>query len=286
MSTTQPSGGRILVIDDNQELTEVLVDLFASAGYAARGALDGAEAMQQIDSTPFDLVVLDLGLPKVSGIDILKHLRSLPDSPKVIILTGDDTPETILNVLQGQADQFIAKPASRERVLEVAQQLLTRPQEVLPFVVVSAKPDWVELLVPCQLENAERIESFILSLNTKLPHGTREAIGTAFRELLMNAIEWGGQLDPNRSVRIACLRSDRVVLYRIQDPGAGFRPTELSHAAIGNEPGQPYAHMAARAEKGLRPGGFGLLMTRTVVDELIYNEAHNELVFIKYLGGA
>jgi hypothetical protein len=41
--------------------------------------------------------------------------------------------------------------------------------------------------------------------------------------------------------------------------------------------------MSARSEKGLRPGGFGLLMTRTLVDELIFNEAHNEVVFIKYL---
>jgi len=41
--------------------------------------------------------------------------------------------------------------------------------------------------------------------------------------------------------------------------------------------------MTARSEKGIRPGGFGLLMTHTLVDELIYNEAHNEVVFIKYL---
>jgi CheY-like chemotaxis protein/anti-sigma regulatory factor (Ser/Thr protein kinase) len=286
MSSTRPSRGRILVVEDNQELNELLVNTFTTSGYAATGVLDGAAALDQINTASFDLILLDLGLPKISGLEILKELQNRPDSPKVIVMTGDDTTETLLNVLQGQAHQFIGKPASRERVLEAVEQTLNAPREaLLPIEVVSAKPDWVELLVPCRLENAERIEGFILGLNTKLPADVGEAIGLAFRELLMNAIEWRGKLDPNRKVRIACIRSDHILLYRIQDPGPGFRPDDLNHAAIGNAPDQPYGHMAARVEKGLRPGGFGLLMTRTVVDELIYNEAHNEVVFIKYLKG-
>ena len=138
-------------------------------------------------------------------------------------------------------------------------------------------------MVPCQLEIADRIESFVHGLTIKFSEEIRESVGRAFRELLMNAIEWGGQLDASRKVRIACLRSDKMLLYRIQDPGPGFQPERLPHAAVSNEPGDPFAHMASRSEKGLRPGGFGLLMTRSFVDELIYNESHNEVVFIKYL---
>jgi anti-sigma regulatory factor (Ser/Thr protein kinase) len=74
-----------------------------------------------------------------------------------------------------------------------------------------------------------------------------------------------------------------MLFYRIQDPGPGFKPECLSHAAVSNNPSQPFAHMEVRSEKGLRPGGFGLLMTRSFVDALIYNEAHNEVVFVKYL---
>jgi anti-sigma regulatory factor (Ser/Thr protein kinase) len=120
-------------------------------------------------------------------------------------------------------------------------------------------------------------------LDAGLPSDVRESIGRAFRELLMNAVEWGGHLDPNRNVRISCLRTKRMVLYRIADPGPGFSPEKLAHAAISNQDDQPVGHMQVREEKGLRPGGFGLLMTRALVDELIYNEAHNEVVFVKYL---
>jgi anti-sigma regulatory factor (Ser/Thr protein kinase) len=154
---------------------------------------------------------------------------------------------------------------------------------VRPIEVISARRDWVELLVPCDREAAERIQEFLAGLDSDLPEEVRSSVGQAFREMLMNAIEWGGRLDPSRSVRIAYLRARRMLLYRIADPGAGFRIEELSHAAVNNQPDQPMQHALVREEKGLRPGGFGLLMTQSLVDELLFNEARNEVVFVKYL---
>ena len=58
-------------------------------------------------------------------------------------------------------------------------------------------------------------------------------MGMAFRELLLNAVEWGGQLDPNRKVRIAHVRSSRMLMYRVADPGPGFSFRNLAHAAVG-----------------------------------------------------
>jgi anti-sigma regulatory factor (Ser/Thr protein kinase) len=120
-------------------------------------------------------------------------------------------------------------------------------------------------------------------LRTHLAPAMREQLAYAFRELLTNAIEWGGRLDPNRTVRIACLRTKRMLLYRIADPGPGFDIEDLPHAAIGQPDGDPIAHMHVREQQGLRPGGFGLLMVQQSVDELLYNEKHNEVVFVKYL---
>ena len=93
----------------------------------------------------------------------------------------------------------------------------------------------------------------------------------------------GRTLDPDRKVRISYLRARRMLLYRIADPGPGFNIEDLPHAAIGQPPDDPIAHMQVREEKGIRPGGFGLLMVRGSVDELLYNEKRNEVVFVKYL---
>jgi molybdopterin/thiamine biosynthesis adenylyltransferase len=102
------------------------------------------------------------------------------------------------------------------------------------------------------------------------------------RELLLNGIEWGGHLNPEQKVRVACLRTRRMLLYRIADPGPGFSFENLVHAAAAHAPGA-IAHDRVREEKGLRPGGFGLVLIRAIADELIYNERQNEVVFIKYL---
>jgi anti-sigma regulatory factor (Ser/Thr protein kinase) len=79
------------------------------------------------------------------------------------------------------------------------------------------------------------------------------------------------------------VRTRRALAYRISDPGSGFRFEGLDHASISNPPGNVLRHIEIRDQKGLRPGGFGLALTRGLVDELIYNEAQNEVMFIKYL---
>jgi anti-sigma regulatory factor (Ser/Thr protein kinase) len=136
--------------------------------------------------------------------------------------------------------------------------------------------------VPCTREAADRLHAVMAQLETDLPEELRESVGYAFRELLMNAVEWGGKLDPKRTVKISYLRAKRMLLYRIADPGPGFSMEGLDHAAI-SHPDNPIEHMEVRESKGLRPGGFGILMVKAKVDELIYNEAQNEVVFVKYL---
>ncbi len=167
-------------------------------------------------------------------------------------------------------------------LLQTVRDVLEAP-EPPEIEVMSARPDWVEIVVPCTRQAAEHIQTVMAHLDTDLPPELRESIGYAFRELLLNAVEWGGRLDPTRKVRIAYLRAKRMIMYRIADPGQGFNIDDLPHAAIGQSPEDPIAHMLVREEKGLRPGGFGLLSVRASVDELLYNEKRNEVVFVKYL---
>jgi len=77
---------------------------------------------------------------------------------------------------------------------------------------------------------------------------------------VMNAVEWGGQLDPSHKVRITCVRTDRMLMYRIADPGPGFSFENLDHAAIAHD--NPIDHILVRDAKGLRAGGFGVLTAR------------------------
>jgi PAS domain S-box-containing protein len=167
-------------------------------------------------------------------------------------------------------------------LLNVVQGALQTSPDQPPIEVMSALPNWVELLVPCTREAAEQIQQVVAKLGADLPEDVLDSVAYAFRELVMNAVEWGGRLDPGRRVRITCVRTDRMLMYRIADPGPGFKFKDLDHAAI-SHPDDPIGHMKVRDQKGLRVGGFGLLTVLAKVDDLVYNEKKNEVIFVKYL---
>lgn len=273
---------RILIVEDTLELREMLEHLLTGAGYATATAEDGVQALQRLESESFDLLLLDVWLPRMNGIELLAAMRNRWILTKVIVMTGDNTPGTLLQAIREQAYQYVVKPIANQALLDLVAEVLAASPVVPAIEVVSALPHWVELLVPCQMEAADRIQGFLDKLESDLPAEVRRSVGTAFRELLVNAIEWGGKFDPSRKVRIAYLRLKNMLLYRIADPGMGFRLEQLQHAAVSN-PEDPTAHINVRAEKGLRPGGFGILMAQSLVDELLYNEARNEVVLVKYL---
>jgi CheY-like chemotaxis protein/anti-sigma regulatory factor (Ser/Thr protein kinase) len=274
---------RILVVDDDQTTRHLLRRVLTSAGFSATVAKDGAEALRVLRSKRFDLILLDVWMPRMNGLDLLARIRTRKARPKVVVMTSDDAPETLLKAVREQAFQYMHKPVDAPSLLRTVREALQTPAAPPPIDVISARPEWVELVVPCTREAADRIQSVMARLDTDLPAELRESIAYAFRELLLNAVEWGGRLDPSRTVRIAYLRARRMLLYRIADPGPGFDLDKLPHAAVGQPPDDPIAHMSVREERGLRPGGFGLLMVRSNVDELLYNEKRNEVVFVKYL---
>jgi DNA-binding response OmpR family regulator len=274
---------RILVADDDRIVREWLTGILRAERFLVSTAADGAATLKRLRSGRFDLVLLDIRMPRMSGLDVLAALRRKRNAPKVIVITSDDSPATVLAAIRENAHQYIAKPINREALMALIRQTLGKRARIQAIGVISARPDWVELAVPCSLEAAERLEGFMTHLEAGLPEEVRIAVGQAFHELLMNAIEWGGKLDPRRRVRISYLRAKRMVMYRIADPGPGFNLADLDHAAIAHGEEEPMKHGDVRAEKGLRPGGFGLMMVKASVDELLYNEKHNEVVFVKYL---
>ena len=283
MVSPAPAACPILLVEDDIMLSALLRDVLREQGFEVEAVADGRVALDRLRATVFALVLLDVNLPGMTGLEVLAHIHDEAIPCRVVMMTADLTPATVLQAIREQACRYLPKPFSPAAAVQMVREVLAAPVP-LRIDVVSASPEWVELLVPCQLSSVDQVQEFLVQLDTDLPPAIRESVGVAFRELLLNAVEWGGKLNPLLRVRIACLRTRRMVLYRICDPGMGFRlDASLKHAAVSNAAGEPTAHVRQREAQGLRPGGLGLLMTRALVDELIFNEAHNEVVFVKYL---
>ena len=176
------------------------------------------------------------------------------------------------------------QPVEHAALIEMVRGAIASPCWDDAIEVVSATPAWVQLMARCDIGTANRLVQFLRGVkDPSIPEDDQEDIISAFREVLLNAMEHGGNFDPSQYVEISFIRARRAVVCRVKDPGQGFLLEELRHAAINSPTDNFLSHVAIRKAQGLRPGGFGLLLTKKLVDELIYNEKGNDVLLVKYL---
>ncbi len=272
-----PVAKRILIADADPEVHRLLLTVLEAPGHRVDSVYGGPAALRAVASVHYDLVLADVSM------ELLERLRQLRPAVKVVVMTVESTPEAIIRSIREQAFAYFSKPFAIRAVADmVAKALESAPHED-DILVVSAAPNWLSLRVRCKIETAERIVQFLRELPTDLTLAERENMASAIREILANAMEHGCDSDPEKWVRITYVRTERAIIYHVRDPGSGFSFQDLSHAAVSNPVHAPFEHSEVRDRLGMRPGGFGILLARHMVDELIYNEAGNEALLIKYL---
>ena len=274
---------RILIVDDDRDVHQLLMAALQAPDRAISSAYDGLEGLRCIEATSYDLVLTDVNMPGLDGLALLERIRAVRPRTEVLVMTVANTPENVIHAIRQHAFTYFSKPFALNSVAEMAERALAGGTSRSDIKVISARPNWVELMLRCKLETADRIVQFLREMRTGLPPAEEESVAMAFREILYNAIEHGGGSDPEKTVSISYVRTGRVLIYRVRDPGPGFSLDALPHAAVSNPLDSPMEHAMVRETLGLRPGGFGIFLTRELVDELIYNEAGNEVLLIKYL---
>jgi DNA-binding response OmpR family regulator len=272
----------LLLVDSDPAIHELLGDILKGDDRRIDDVFDGQEALDRLRTEPCDLVVAGQGRNGLDGLKLLRRLSAIRPETRVIV-TGEPKPELVVGAIRQHAYSYFHKPLAAGPVAEMVQQALTAESWRDDIRVLSARPEWVTLEVRCKMEAADRTIHFLRELESDLAPHTRDDVAAAFRELLMNAIEHGGKSDPRKRVRVSFLRTPRSLIVHVADPGSGFSLDMLPHAAISNPEDEPTRHVEVRAEEGRRPGGFGILMTRNLVDELLYNERGNAALFVKYL---
>lgn len=274
---------RILIVDDDPDVHQLLKLALRADDREIHSAFNGLEGLRRVETEPWDLVLTDVLMPGMDGLELLEKIHRLNPTIRVVVMTVASTAENIVSGLRENAFAWFAKPFTIDSVREMVERALESSACRDDITVISASPRWLGLKLRCKMDTAARIVQFLREMDKGLPPNEQENVATAFREILLNAIEHGGGNDPEKSVIITYVRADHALLYYVRDPGRGFSFSALKHAAVSNAVEAPLEHVGARMEMGLRPGGFGILLTRSLVDDLIYNELGNEVLLIKYL---
>ena len=117
---------RILVVEDEITLLQQLKDTLSNAGYSVDGAADGAEGLYFGSEYPYDIAVIDIGLPKIDGIELIKRLRKNSLSFPILILTARGNWQDKVEGLEAGADDYLVKPFHMEELLARLNALLRR----------------------------------------------------------------------------------------------------------------------------------------------------------------
>src|SRR5512134_3767452 len=114
---------KILVVDDDRATRHLLTKLLTRAGFAATAARDGRDALTRLQNDRYDLMLLDIWMPRMTGLDLLAALRKKRRRIKVVVMTSDDTPETLLQTLREQAFEYVNKPVDPAALLRIVRDV-------------------------------------------------------------------------------------------------------------------------------------------------------------------
>jgi len=273
---------KVLLIEAPESANAELASLFDEEVWEVHQAVGNEQALARAQEEAFHLVVTNAETSCAEDVEMLRKLRVARPHTRVIILTKEWLPGDILQAIRNHAFSYFTLPIAKTDLQDLIEQAVDEPVWDDGIETLQGTLQHVVLAVRCDLKTLDRLTQFMRE-SLVLPPQEGEEVSYAFREIVINAMEHGGKFDPHKFVEICYLKSKRMVMCRVKDPGEGFSLEELREA----EDAGPLTDYAAEAghtrDADMPVGGLGILIARKFVDELIFNEKGNEAFLIKYL---
>jgi anti-sigma regulatory factor (Ser/Thr protein kinase) len=274
---------RVLIIGSHAPVSREVGDSLCGADLPIEYSAGNADALKRLRIRAFGVVITSPDSAIDESLVLLEEMRSIRPGLKCIVLANGSTPDKVIAALRAKVFACFTPPFDGHEVANLARQAASDSKIGEDIEIISARPGWVSVRVNSRLITADRLLTFAKELSAQLPEDAKQDLLHALREILLNAMEHGTAFNPDQSIEVTAIRTARAMVFRVRDPGAGFRQESLSHAAYTNASEDPTAHIRKRQQEGMRAGGYGLLLASGTVDELIYNEIGNEAILIKYL---
>jgi CheY-like chemotaxis protein/anti-sigma regulatory factor (Ser/Thr protein kinase) len=256
---------KVLIVEDEIELAELLAAHLANWGYEPTLMHEGTGVTDWVREHRPDLILLDLMLSRDTNL--------IP----IVMVTALADPADRSRGLEVGANHYLAKPFSAAALQAAIASAVARVEDLTR----SGTQGEIHFRLKSETQHLDDLNQMLGSmfLFSGLTQQQVKQLATAVRELGTNAIEWGHRKQKERIVDVVYRIDPEKVTIVIRDSGPGFNPKQLPHAACEDD---PIAHMEVRESLGLREGGFGIMMSRGLVDQMSYNEAGNEVTLVKF----
>ena len=274
---------RVLAIRPEPRLAAALSNVLDLREHELESCAGNIEAMRRLRARSIDVVITDPSTAIEEDLALASELRNLRPAIRTIVLAPHATHDAVVDAMRAHVFACFTQPFDYGEIASMTASALRVDGGPDDIQVVSGAAHWLTLRVACHLLTADRVVRFMTELQSLAPDTDRDLLIAAFREMLLNAMEYGAGFDQEKVVEVTAARTARAIVYHFKDPGSGFDRTDLVHATASPSPEEVIATAIHRAEMGLRPGGFGMLIARQVADEIAYNERGNEVLLIKHI---
>ena len=230
--------GRILVIGHSNEIVDAFGREAALRAHEIDTCEGAVEALHRLQSRAVDVVVTDPETSLREDLALCALLRERRPGIRIVVLAPAVPPDDVIAALRAHVFACFTRPFALREIADMVSAALTADQWSDGIEVVSGAPHWLTLRVSCRLLTADRLVRFMTELQAGVVDDDRERdlLMTAFREMLLNAMEHGGGFDPEQVIEVTAARTARAIVYHFRDPGPGFDPAALAHATASSEP--------------------------------------------------
>jgi anti-sigma regulatory factor (Ser/Thr protein kinase) len=276
---------RVLVIGSDNPFTHAIGDSLSAAGIPIEYVAGPVGALQCIRTHSIAIVITSPSSSIEEDLSLLNEMRLIRPAIKFIVLARSSTPEGVIAALRARVFACYTPPFNIEEIASIARQAASSNLRDDEISVLSARPGWVTIRANCRVLTADRLMTFARELSSQIDEHARYEVLQGLREILLNAMEHGTAFNPEQMIDVTAIRTRRSIVFYVRDPGAGFRQKLIRTDVVANPGEDPIAFLRKQKEEDQYSGGFGLLLARGTVDELLYSEIGNEALLIKYLDG-
>jgi len=274
---------RVLMIRPEPALAAAVAGVLDLPEHELESCAGNIEAVHRLRPRSIDVVITDPSTTIEEDLALAAELRNLRPAIRTIVLAPHATHAAVVDAMRAHVFACFTPPFEYGEIAAMTASALRVEGSLDDIQVVSGSTHWLTLRVACHLLTADRVVRFMTELQSPTPDTDRDLLIAAFREMLLNAMEYGAGFDREKVVEVTAAKTARAIVYHFKDPGAGFDRGDLVHATASPSPEDVIATAMHRAEAGLRPGGFGMLIARQVADEIAYNERGNEVLLTKHI---
>ncbi len=265
---------KVLIADDEVGLRDLLERFFKTRGLEVDMACDGREALEMFQAGAYDLVLTDLKMPRLDGLQLLVAIKDINPKVPVVIISGYGDTETVVRALKNGAENFLAKPIKIDllhRVIEQSLNFSRRPSELKRDFTSIDQTTTVQ--APSKLSYINELIYLVSTLAVAVgyaDHDLDNNLKLALVESITNAMEHGNEWDEAKSITLHLQLNPDLLVATISDQGGGFDFSKRF------DPTRP--------ETMLEERGRGIFLMNAIMDKVQYNGNGNSVTITKYRG--